>query len=749
MDAETGPMGGIIMAYEVQAAPQVVSLTFDYDNRFAPTVRNYNHIGLVLADRLESGQTVRLTLNSQVLEITSLDTQSDGTRTMVARGADFALVLEVTVANGGRDIGFFVPSYLMNGAPVLTATASGDGDTAPIVTTAPVQTVDRADFQFSQGHIENFAVQNSSGRSEMLLDTRSTQLAIVDFGALWCGPTQLFQRTLTRVQEQIGDAFDMKSVLFEAARGVYATTAEAAVQEHAYRLHGDIFTVSTDDAVQAKLRKDLGVEGFSPQLVIDQVTGEYLGQIGGDVTVPVDVYIDQIRSNLAGVMSYVQSLADMPGIVRAGTRESDVMAGSVRADRLNGGDGRDFIDGGYGNDVLIGGGGNDVLIGGEGDDILRGGADNDRLVAGNGSNILDGGDGNADVADYQLSDVAIDVRLTENGRGMVHVGDEVRDRLIGIEQVWGGVYDDRLTGSARGEVMYGGNGNDVIRTGGARAGEIDNVAGDNGDDTIIFEGGRIEADGGWGEDVFVIKRGTIFIQDSDTNVDTLDFFQLNYGVELSQIQGNRNFFSSAEPRVIDETSLNGSISVIDRVIGSRFADIMSADEDGAIFFGGSGADTLSGARGDDELYGEAGNDVLFGGGGDDILLGGDGRDTIGGGDGDDLIAGGAGADILTGGAGYDDFVWDADHLFGRDTITDFTRGEDVIDLFNLGPLTFQGRQGFTGEGSGEVRFRLFGEDTLIQVDIDGDGAMDMSILLNGQHMLGANDFILAQPDLIG
>ncbi|OWK29828.1 calcium-binding protein [Sphingomonas mucosissima] len=736
------------MADEVQAAPQVVSLTFDYDNRYAPTVRNYSHIGLVLADRLESGQSVSLTLGNQVLEITSVDTQSDGTRTMVATAGDYAIVLEVTISGGGREIGFFVPHYLLSNTPVLTATASVGGDTAPIVTTTPVETVDRADFQFSQGRIDNFVVHNSSGRSEMLLDTRSTQLAIVDFGALWCGPTQLFQRTLTRVQEQIGDAFDMKSVLFEAARGVYATTAEAAVQEHAYRLRGDIFTVSADDAVQATLRKDLGVEGFSPQLVIDQATGELLGQVGGSVSLPVDMYIDQIRSNLAGVMSYVESLADTPGIVRAGTRGSDVMAGSVRADRLSGGDGRDFIDGGYGNDVLIGGGGDDVLIGGEGDDILRGGAGNDRLVAGNGFNTLDGGEGNADVADYQQSDVAIEVRLNENGRGVVRVGDEVRDRLIGIEQVWGGVHDDRLTGSARGEVMYGGGGNDVIRTGGARAGEVDIVAGDNGDDVIIFEGGRIEADGGWGEDIFIIKSGTIYIQDNDTNIDTLDFSQVKYGVELSQIMGG-NFFSSAEPRVIDETSFNGFISAIDRVIGTRFADIMSADEDGAIFFGGGGADTLSGAEGDDELYGEAGNDILFGGGGDDILLGGDGRDTIDGGDGDDLIAGGAGADILTGGAGHDVFVWDADHLSGRDTITDFTRGEDVIDLFNLGALTFQGRKGFTGAGNGEVRFRSLGEDTLIQVDIDGDASVDMSILLNGQHMLAAGDFILAQPDLIG
>lgn len=71
------------MADEVQAAPQVLSLTFDYDNRFAPTVRNYSHIGLVLAERLEPGQLVRLTLDGQVLDLTSVNAQSDGTHTMI------------------------------------------------------------------------------------------------------------------------------------------------------------------------------------------------------------------------------------------------------------------------------------------------------------------------------------------------------------------------------------------------------------------------------------------------------------------------------------------------------------------------------------------------------------------------------------------------------------------------------------------------------------------------------------------
>jgi len=58
-------------------------------------------------------------------------------------------------------------------------------------------------------------------------------------------------------------------------------------------------------------------------------------------------------------------------------------------------------------------------------------------------------------------------------------------------------------------------------------------------------------------------------------------------------------------------------------------------------------------------------------------------------------------------------------------------------------------EGFTGAGVNEVRLRSLGEDTLEQVEIDGHGSVDLSILLNGSHMLGARDFILAQPDVIG
>lgn len=59
------------------------------------------------------------------------------------------------------------------------------------------------------------------------------------------------------------------------------------------------------------------------------------------------------------------------------------------------------------------------------------------------------------------------------------------------------------------------------------------------------------------------------------------------------------------------------------------------------------------------------------------LVGSREADALTGTDGDDILIGGRGDDMLTGGAGADVFVF-TQSSSGRDTITDFTAGEDVI-----------------------------------------------------------------------
>ncbi|NBE06275.1 calcium-binding protein [Paragemmobacter ruber] len=102
-------------------------------------------------------------------------------------------------------------------------------------------------------------------------------------------------------------------------------------------------------------------------------------------------------------------------------------------------------------------------------------------------------------------------------------------------------------------------------------------------------------------------------------------------------------------------------------------------------------DEIDGATGDDRIFGLGGNDDLDGGAGNDLLDGGDGaddmdgqagNDSLLGGTGNDILNGGAGDDLLTGGEGADLFEFYRGS--GRDVITDFTDGQDRIEIDGLG-----------------------------------------------------------------
>ncbi|KJZ19260.1 calcium-binding protein [Loktanella sp. S4079] len=106
------------------------------------------------------------------------------------------------------------------------------------------------------------------------------------------------------------------------------------------------------------------------------------------------------------------------------------------------------------------------------------------------------------------------------------------------------------------------------------------------------------------------------------------------------------------------------------------------------------------------LNGTAAADVLIGLAGDDTLIGGDGAD---------ILRDGSGSDLLTGGAGADVFVLSADGA--DDTITDFTIGEDVIDLSRWSMLrdVSQLTMRITADGA-EI---IYGDERLILHSSDG------------------------------
>lgn len=118
-------------------------------------------------------------------------------------------------------------------------------------------------------------------------------------------------------------------------------------------------------------------------------------------------------------------------------------------------------------------------------------------------------------------------------------------------------------------------------------------------------------------------------------------------------------------------------------------DIVFAGRGDDEVHGGSGADKLVGGRGKDYLNGGADNDVLKGNGGADYLAGDTGSDVLIGGGGHDFLDGGADNDVLNGGKGNDTFLTGEGEdvlVFkfneGKDTVLDFTVGEDLIDLSN-------------------------------------------------------------------
>lgn len=110
-----------------------------------------------------------------------------------------------------------------------------------------------------------------------------------------------------------------------------------------------------------------------------------------------------------------------------------------------------------------------------------------------------------------------------------------------------------------------------------------------------------------------------------------------------------------------------------------------------------------------------GGGLLLGTGGFDILQGHDGDDIIRADAGNDILRDGGGSDRLTGGAGRDLFVMTADGQ--PDTITDFTLGEDQIDL-SLWPMLRDSSQLSMTMRSDGMQI-IYGDETLIVQTADG------------------------------
>ncbi len=386
------------------------------------------------------------------------------------------------------------------------------------------------------------------------------------------------------------------------------------------------------------------------------------------------------------------------------------------ADRFAGGGGNDSLDGGDGPDSLFGEAGSDWLRGGGGDDLLDGGADDDTLQGEDGSDIIHGGDGNDNIS--AGSGTGRDTVWGGAGNDQIHLGG-------GASRAWGADGDDVIYGSTRGDRLFGGAGNDVITAGeySADTRAADLIEGGAGNDTISAAGGNDTLRGGRGNDWLYLGSG------GET---------ASFDVDLA-----------AADHVVDAGSYG-------RMMIDGFENIRTV----------SGSDTIRGTDGRNRIETGGGDDLAFGRAGADRIEDGTGDDTIYGGRGNDEIRHtwtgiAPDRDLFFGGAGRDRFVFSdvTKSAFGDpDTIGDFARGQDAVDLsglrgpgtlivtpggtfINPGPLldlTFIGRDPFSGGGRAELRVAR----DRFEVDWNGDGAGDMAVALTGAGFLDRGDFVL-------
>ncbi|MEO0328950.1 MAG: calcium-binding protein, partial [Pseudomonadota bacterium] len=448
----------------------------------------------------------------------------------------------------------------------------------------------------------------------------------------------------------------------------------------------------------------------SEGVIVNLQTG--ITGLGGDETGDSFISIE----GLHGSVHSDNLVASDSGSILDGNEGDDTLTGGTSDDIIFGGSGDDIISGEAGADTIDGGAGNDTVTyqtslssvtidlsadfandaaGGDaaGDDlanienvigtdfndsltgdatanILQGGVGDDRLVGLGGADTLIGGAGR-DVADYSVSDAAVEVDLVA---GTGDGGDSEGDTLFEVEDVIGSSQDDMLLGDANDNELIGGEGDDEIRG----ADGDDTLDGGAGNDVLEGGIGADAIDGGAGTDTVDYQASTAFVSvDLDLGVvsgghangDTLNSIEnitatdfddilignddknvLDGGAGNDLLVGGENADTLIGGDGIDTADYSGSagnviinleagtgsngdaqgdiLSQIENVVGSDLSDFIDGDFRDNRIEGGAGFDTLKGNEGDDIILGGTGDDTLSGGEGADTLDGGDGEDTV-------------------------------------------------------------------------------------------------------------------------
>ncbi|AHD09336.1 calcium-binding protein [Phaeobacter gallaeciensis] len=338
-----------------------------------------------------------------------------------------------------------------------------------------------------------------------------------------------------------------------------------------------------------------------------------------------------------------------------------------------------------GGERINGFAGNDTFRAGDGDDTIFGGAGQDELVLGDGVQTYSftfGDSAGALLTTTKGRDMLFDVETVRLTNQTLHIqeGGSADEALISTnadnasvsDMIHGRGGNDTITGGTGKDFLLGGGGedrlsggkNDDFLDGGL---DDDHLSGKAGDDNLRGSLGSDTLIGGAGNDTL---RGDNDVGPDD-NADDL----LIGGSGHDSLSGNAGNDTLKAGNGVD--TLEGG-SGDDSLNGGRGRDLLSGGDGNDSLVGGRGNDTLTGGADHDRLSGGAGHDVMRGDAGNDLLIGGRGHDTLFGSDGADRLIGQYGNDRLTGGSGGDTFVFARNN--GHDTITDFTLGEDLIQI---------------------------------------------------------------------
>jgi Ca2+-binding RTX toxin-like protein len=181
-------------------------------------------------------------------------------------------------------------------------------------------------------------------------------------------------------------------------------------------------------------------------------------------------------------------------------------------------------------ETMNGLGGHDELFGKGGADTLNGGNGNDVLVGGAGADVLDGGAGQ-DAASYADAGAGVKVSLAKPAE---NTGDARGDSFVSIEDIFGSLHDDNLSGNNSANVLRGGEGADRL----SGQGGTDQLFGDAGHDMLFGQGGNDTLNGGAGDDILAGGSGgrDWFVFQGDWGADQVTDFE--DGVDFLDLRGN-------------------------------------------------------------------------------------------------------------------------------------------------------------------------------------------------------------------